>query len=178
MGRSANPFMGFVHKCDRMQLLQCLHWQVVQSAGDVSDSAFIHTGPLCSPFWLCCSFMNSPTRTKAKECKASFCDVLFASFLSAECCAVGWQVGDFIVEKTKQNYGAEQLLMVTRYSSLLFITLLFWSSPLSLPSFTFSLVHCHFFSLSFHFWCSDVSSRFSSMADLKKRKAKGTEQSN
>lgn len=151
MGRSAGPFKGFVHKCDRMQLLQCLRWQVVQSAGDVSDSAFIHTAPLCSPFCVCCSFMNSPTSTKARECKAfSQCYVCLISLCRMLCC-IGQQVGDVIVEKTKQNCSQEQLLMVTRYSSLLFTTLLFWSSPLSLPSFIVT-----FFSPEFSFsklWC-------------------------
>lgn len=90
---------------------------------------------------------------KSARMQSIFCDVHVASFLSPECYAVGRHVGDFIVEKTKQNYGTEQLLMVTRYSSLLFIALLFWSSPLSLPSFTFPFIHCHcllsFLSFSF-----------------------------
>lgn len=157
MGRSASPFKGFVHKCDRMQLLQCLRWQVVQSAGDVSDSAFIHTAPPLFPILCLLLFHEQSHKYKSERMQSVFCDVLFASFLSAECCAVGQQAGDFIVEETKQNYGAEQLLMATRYSSLLFTSLLFWSSPLSLPSFTFPFVHCHFF---FHPRCSGVSSRF------------------
>lgn len=48
----------------------------------------------------------------------------------------GPRVRDIIVEKTKHKCGQEHLLMATRYSSLLFTTLPFWSSPLSLPSFT------------------------------------------
>lgn len=87
---------------------------------------------------------------KRQRMQSIFCNGHFASFLSHECYAVGQHVGDFIVAKTKQNYGTEQLLRVTCYSSLLFTTLLFWSSPLSLLSFTvtdFSYFSC------FHLTC-------------------------
>lgn len=38
--------------------------------------------PFCSPFCVCCSFRRSPTSTKAENAER-FCDVTFASFLSA-----------------------------------------------------------------------------------------------
>lgn len=92
---------------------------------------------------------------KSQKRQSVFFCVQFASFLSAECYAVGQHVGDFIVRNTKQNCGTEQLLMAARYSALLFTTLLFWSSPHSLsPLFTVT-----FFS-HFHFQCPRVSSGF------------------
>lgn len=145
MGRSASPFKGFVHKCDRMQSLQCLRWQVVQSSGDVSDSAFIHTAPFV-PDFVSVPLSWAAPKYKSQRMPAPFRDILFASFLSAG--TLGIHVRDVIVEKTKQNYSAEQLLMVTHYSSLPFTALLFWPSPLSLPSFTF---FSHSLSLFFFF---------------------------
>lgn len=141
MGRSASPFKRFVHKCDRMQSLQCLRWQVVQSAGDVSDSAFIHTAPLCSLFCVCCSFTNSLQVQKRKNAKRLF---LFASFLSTKCCAVGQHVGDFIVEKTKQNYNFWWRLATPPSFSLSFSDPPLYPSPNSF----FPFLHCCRFSLS------------------------------
>lgn len=111
--------------------------------------------PLLFPI-LCLLLINSPTNTKAKECKAFLRRSLCLISLCRTLCCMGRQVGDVIVRKTKQNCGNEQLLMETRYSSLLFTALLFWSSPLLLPSFLFPFVHCHFLLSQFSFsklWC-------------------------
>lgn len=106
---------------------------------------------------LCPLRFHKSHKYKSQRMQSVFCDVVFASFLFAECYAVGAHVGDFFVQKTKLNYGAEHLLMVTGCSSLLFTTLLLWSAPVSLPLFTF-------FSLRFDFWSFDVSSGISSTA--------------
>lgn len=91
---------------------------------------------------LCLLRFHESHKYKSERMQSVFCSVVFASFLSAERDAVGSHVGDFFfffVEKTTLNYGREQLLMVTCYSSLLFTALLFRPSPLSLPSFSFFL---------------------------------------
>lgn len=131
MGRSASPFKGFVHKCDRMQLLQCLRWQVVQSAGDVSDSASVHTAPFVPHLVSVALSSTVPHVQKRKNAKRLSQCSTFASFLNAGFYAVGQHAGDFIVGKTKQSYDAEQLGTVTRCSSLPFTALLLWSSLLA-----------------------------------------------
>lgn len=121
-------------------------------------SVIVPSSTLLSLFPILCLllFHEQSHKYKSERMQSVFCDVLFASFLFAECYAAVQHVGELIVEKTKQNYGREQLLMATRYSSLLFTALLFWSSPLSLPSFTFPFIHCHIFLSDFSssvLWC-------------------------
>lgn len=102
MGRSASPFKGFVHKCDRTQFLQCLWWQVVQSAGDGSNSAFIQTAHhLCSPLPI---HKQSHTTTKKLENSQRLLRCCAASFFLPKLYAKGWRVGEVIVENTTLNY--------------------------------------------------------------------------
>lgn len=143
---------GFVHKCDRMQSLQCLHWQVFQSAGDVSNSAFIHTAPTFVPYFVSVALSRTVPKYKSERMQSVFCNVLFASFLSTECCAVGQHVGDFIVGKTKQYYNFWWRLPTPPSFSLHFSDPPLYPSP----SFTLTLPLTVVFLSHFSFLCYPV----------------------
>lgn len=88
MGRSASSFKGSVHKCDRMQSLQCLRWQVVQSAGDVSDSAFIPIAPFV-PCFVSFAFPRTVPQYKSQRMQSAFflrCSVCLISLRRMSCC--------------------------------------------------------------------------------------------
>lgn len=136
-----------VTECSRFSVCADKLFKVLGMSVIVPSSTLPPLFPILCPLL----FHQQSHTYKSERMQSVFCNDLFASFLSAECYAVGQHAGDFIVGKTKPNYGAIQLLMATRYSSLLFTALLFSSYPLSLPSFTFSFIHCPFFLSEFSF---------------------------
>lgn len=141
MGRSAGPFKRGLYtnvtESSRSSVCADKLFKVPRMSVMVPPSAL---PPFCSPFCVCCSFMRSPTSTKARNAKR-FCDVclIFSRWLTA--LPRGQQVRDVIVGKTKHKCGQEHLLMPTHYSTLLFAALPFWPSSLSLSSFTLGFVH-------------------------------------
>lgn len=145
MGRSASPFKRFVHKCDRKQSLQCLHWQVVQSAGDVSDSAFIHTAPFVPYFVSVALPWAVPQLQKPKKAKRLFlCSVCLISLCRMLCCRPTCR------RLYCKEYKAELRHWTTSDGGSLLRPPFHHFTFLILPSFTFPFIHCHFL-LSFSF---------------------------
>lgn len=142
MGRSAGPFKGFVHKCDRMQLLQCLRWQVVQSAGDVSDSAFIHTAPPPPPLFpiLCLLLFHEQSHKYKSERMQS----VFAML-----CLPHFSLPNVMLYRptSRRRYcrenKAELQPRTTSDGDSLLLPPFHRFAFLILPSFT-PLIHCHF----------------------------------
>lgn len=140
-GQVSRPFQGGLYtnvtESSRSSVCADKLFKVPRMSVMVPPSALL---PFCSPFCVCCSFMKSPTSTKARNAKR-FCGVclIFSRWLTA--LLRGQQVRDVIVGKTKHKCGQEHLLMPTHYSTHLFTALPFWPSSLSLPSFPLSFVH-------------------------------------
>lgn len=157
-----------------MRLLQCPRWQVVQSAGDVSDSAFNHCAPpprhlllliLCLMLFQW-TVQQAQKQENAKRFRPGY--LCLISLCSRTPCCIDQQAGDVIVAINK---GKPQPRTTSDGDSLL-LPPFHRFGFLILPSFP-PLIHypaalnVTFFFPSFHFQSSDVSSRFSSTANLK-----------
>lgn len=156
-----------------MRLLQCPRWQVVQSAGDVSDSAFNHSAPPRHLLLLILCLMlfqwtvqQAQKQENAKRFRPGY--LCLISLCSRTRCCIDQQAGDVIVAINK----AEPQPRTTSDGDSLLLPPFHRFGFLILPSFP-PLIHypaaliVTFFSPSFHFQNSDVSSRFSWTAKLK-----------
>lgn len=106
--------------------------------------------PLCSLF----PIHEQSHKYKSKRMQSAFCNLVFASFLFAECYAVGQHVGDFYCWGNK----AELWLRTTSDGDLQLHPSFHHFTPLILP--LFSSPHSLFlsFTVSFRVWRFDASS--------------------